>query len=120
MTNPSVVKIVPHWPNLMGQIREQTFATHYATPLPYCFVLAAVTEALESISFFVGVCGVSHVPGGKFIGNPEILQHFYVFRAYAFMELRLILKHENLIKNFAMWFDTGQSFSEQFHFYFYL
>ena len=34
MTNPSVVKIVPHWPNLMGQIREQTFATLYATPPP--------------------------------------------------------------------------------------
>ena len=57
MTNPSVVKIVPHWPNLMGQIREQTFATLYATPLPYCYVLAAVTEALESISFFV-MCGI--------------------------------------------------------------
>ena len=60
---------------------------------------------------------MSHVPGGKFIGNPEILQHFYVFRAYAFMELRLILKHENLIKNFAMWFDKGRSFSKQFYFY---
>ena len=57
MTNPSVVKIVPHWPNLMGQIREQTFTTLYATPLPYCYVLAAVTEALESISFFV-MCGI--------------------------------------------------------------
>ena len=58
MTNPPVVRIVPHWPNLMGQIWEQTFATLYATPpLPYCYVLAAVTEALESISFFVMCVG---------------------------------------------------------------
>ena len=28
---------------------------------------------------FCYVCGVTHVPGGKFIENPEILQHFYVF-----------------------------------------
>ena len=60
---------------------------------------------------------MSHVPGENFIENPEVLQHFYVFRAYAFMELRLILKHENLIKNFTMWFDKVQSFSEQFYFY---
>ena len=90
MTNPPVVRIVPHWPNLMGQISGTNIRHPVSMQPPYCYVLAAVTEALESISFFVGVCGVSHVPGGKFIGNPEILQHFYVFRAYAFKELKLI------------------------------
>ena len=46
-------------------------------PLPYCYVLAAVTEALESISFFV-MCGIWQYRLWSFQGRDTKLERLLV------------------------------------------
>lgn len=108
---PLLSEVFPHWPNLMGQIREQTFATLYATPpLPYCYVLAAVTEALESISFFVMCEGWLMSQGESLSKIRKYYNTFLYFRAYAFMELRLIdFETWKFNEIFVKWFDITKN-----------